>query len=597
MSAPATISRKQHLLTIQLEDYFHVGTFDIQCENWYRFEARFEQNTLKVLDLLDRFNVKATFFVFGWIADQRPEIIREVVNRGHEIACSSYYRRSIRQMMPAEFSEDLARSREAVEQASGTKVLGYRTAGRWSTKAELWALDILAEQGFIYDSSIAPIFSSSRLDPKWRFAHQHQCGEKHLWEIPVSTCSMLGWRVPIAGGNYLRQLPHALGKRAVEHWHQTYDAPLVMYFHTWELDPDQPRINAVSRLDKIRHYRRLDRMLWILEDYFETYSFVAIAQYLGLNNACDVVPQSSIEPAFKTSLQTVAQTDLYKQPPPTVATYLRPARQTQISIVVPCFNEQLALPYLSNTLKSVVTALESQYVLHFIFVDDGSCDETWNTLQQTFGSWRNCRFVQHERNRGVAAAIMTGIGQAQTEIVCSIDCDCTYDPHELPQMIPKLTAGVDMVTASPYHPQGSVRNVPGWRLALSKTASLLYRQVLNQKLCTYTSCFRVYRRSAVVNLHLRESGFLGIAEMLGKLDINGSNIVEHPAMLEVRLFGQSKMKIIRTIICHLRLLTRLSRMRLRRGRAFGKALDQELSSNKAVEVEYNSLSITGEKQI
>jgi glycosyltransferase involved in cell wall biosynthesis len=146
-------------------------------------------------------------------------------------------------------------------------------------------------------------------------------------------------------------------------------------------------------------------------------------------------------------------------------------------------------------------------------------------LHNLFDSWGNCKAIHHERNLGVAAAIITGIRNAETEIVCSIDCDCTYDPHTLQEMIPKLAAGVDMVTASPYHPQGQVRNVPSWRLGLSKAASFLYRRVLRQKLYTYTSCFRVYRRSIMHDLDLRNGHFIGVAEMLGMLDLRGAEIV------------------------------------------------------------------------
>ncbi len=159
----------------------------------------------------------------------------------------------------------------------------------------------------------------------------------------------------------------------------------------------------------------------------------------------------------------------------------------------------------------------------------------------------------------MAAAILTGIRHVDSEIVCSIDCDCTYDPHQLARADPACsTEGVDLVTASPYHPQGTVRNVPGWRLAMSRTLSLAYRQVLHHKLATYTSCFRVYRRGAVAGLSLQEGGFLGVIEMLGLLDLAGGSIVECPAALEVRLLGRSKMKIVRTVAGHLRVLARLA---------------------------------------
>lgn len=227
------------------------------------------------------------------------------------------------------------------------------------------------------------------------------------------------------------------------------------------------------------------------------------------------------------------------------------------SIVVPCFNEELVLPYLANTLRSVEEALSHEYTLYFIFVDDGSSDGTWHSLQQQFGAQRNCLLVRHLENRGVAATILTGIRAAETDIVCSIDCDCTYDPHELKNMLPLLSAGVDLVTASPYHPQGKILNVPSWRLLLSKAASFLYRCVLPQRLYTYTSCFRVYRRKTITDLTLREQGFLGVAELVGQLGLRNAHIVEHPAVLAVRVLGYSKMKVLQTVLGHLRLLTRL----------------------------------------
>jgi glycosyltransferase involved in cell wall biosynthesis len=246
-------------------------------------------------------------------------------------------------------------------------------------------------------------------------------------------------------------------------------------------------------------------------------------------------------------------------------------RRQAVSVVVPCFNEELILPYLANTLASVEDNLSSSYSLSFVFVDDGSTDATWEALQSIFGGRDNCKVVRHPSNRGVAAAIMTGIRHAADDVVCSIDCDCTYDPHQLQLLIPLLTEGVDMVTASPYHPDGLVRNVPPWRLFLSKTLSRFYRVVLNQNLSTFTSCFRVYRRQPITGLKLTEGGFLGVAEMLGLLALQGGTIVEQPAVLEVRLLGRSKMKTLRTIIGHLGLLLRLGMRRVRGADSPGRA--------------------------
>ena len=202
------------------------------------------------------------------------------------------------------------------------------------------------------------------------------------------------------------------------------------------------------------------------------------------------------------------------------------------------------------------------YKTDFIFVDDCSKDATLARLTELFGAEKNVKILRHETNKGVAAGIMTGLEACEdSEIVCSMDCDCTYDPHELANMLPLMTGNVDMVTASPYHKDGGVRNVPEWRLFLSKGASFLYRRALRSKLDTYTSCFRVYRRSSVVDLELGETGFLGVAELLGRLDLTGGKIVEFPAVLEVRLFGISKMKTARTIFGHLKLLSRLIKIR------------------------------------
>jgi dolichol-phosphate mannosyltransferase len=155
---------------------------------------------------------------------------------------------------------------------------------------------------------------------------------------------------------------------------------------------------------------------------------------------------------------------------------------------------------------------------------------------------------------------------------------------------------VDLVTASPYHPEGEVRNVPSWRLSLSKTASFLYRQVLRQRLYTYTSCFRVYRRSIVAEIKPREGGFLGVAEMLGRLDLGGSKIVEYPATLEVRLFGRSKMKVSRTIAGHLGLLLRLLAMRVRRTDKHEDATrKEEFTPDPALKSNYQAPTITHQK--
>jgi polysaccharide deacetylase family protein (PEP-CTERM system associated) len=565
--ADASSAAKRHILTVSLEDYYHSRTFKrlVKRDRWSRFESRLEVSTVRTLDLLDEFGVHATFFVLGWVADTVPELVRQVAGRGHEIASRGYYNRHIEQLSPEEFQDDLARSREALERAGGRRVTGFRTAAGWLGPDDLWALDALAASGYAYDSSIGPSLGSRTATPWPRFAYEHRAGrdgERAIWEFPISTAGCFGMRVPIAGGNYFRQLPHAVVSRAVARWDRSCDAPFVMYFHTWELDPEQPQISAAPLHARLRHYRNIDRMPAMLRHYLGRYRFSGIAEYLGIDAAA--APAAASMPALVPRERPAVHLGeaAARVPAGRTPTDARVRVRTAASVVIPCHNEATSLRYLANTLRGVEATLAAEYDTHFIFVDDGSTDDTWRALHDVFGGRPNATLVRHERNQGVAAAILTGVRAARTEVVCSMDCDCSYDPHELARMIPLLADGVDMVTASPYHPQGHVHNVPVWRLSLSKSLSAMYRVLLRTSLHTYTSCFRVYRRSAVLRVSVERGGFLGIAELLGRVLLAGGRVTEYPATLEVRIFGRSKMKLARTIVGHLGLLARLTALRL-----------------------------------
>ncbi len=539
---PSTNGARRHLLTVTVEDYFHVSAFNrlIEPRLWARFEARLNLNITRTLDLLDEYGVKATFFVLGWTADHHPEAIAEIDRRGHEVACKGYYHREFGEMGVEEFRADLRRSRDAVERAAGRRVVGHRVSTGVLTGADLWALDVLAQEGFRYDSSAYPMFREAAREPWRRAPYVHRAEGREIHEVPISTCGPRVFALPIGGGNWFRQLPHCFMKRAVRWQAQRGGAPLVLYFHVWELDPDLPRISTAGSITRIRQYRHLDRMEALLRFYLETYRFQPIAQELGL--AREVVAARSAAP----------------EPAPRAAALAGDGMErTPVTIVVPCHNEELTVPYLANTLRELIADLCGEYDVHFVFVDDASTDGTNAALHSVFGSWPNVELERHGTNRGVAAAILTGIRKARTEVVCSIDCDCSYDPMQLRRMLPLLKADVTLVTASPYHPQGAVRNVPCWRLTLSKGLSRLYRVSLRRDISTYTSCFRVYRRSRVADLPVRAGGFLGIAEMIVLLALRGERIVEMPAVLETRMLGRSKITLCKTIAGHLGLLARL----------------------------------------
>lgn len=551
---PPETANGPHILTFNLEDYFQVAAFNryVRHRHWDRFESRLEHHTRRTLELLDRFEVKASFFVLGWVAEHFPHLVREVADRGHEIASRGYWHRNIRDMSPTEFREDVAKAKKALERACGRRVVGYRAADGWFGPKDLWALDVLADEGYLYDSSIAPFGRRFAGDTFRRYSHTHVTPHGLIWELPITSVTRLGFSLPIGGGNWVRQLPEKFMRRAARRCVDAGQGPLVMYFHTWELDDEQPRINTAKWFTRLRAYRNLDRMEERITNYLATYSFVPAADWLGVPRPIVTPPPELIETPAPGQRTTVPAIEFRQRKP--------------VTVVVPLFNEEETLGYLANTLQRVRAAFQSQYEVRFILIDDGSEDETWHKAERIFAGADDVKLLQHHRNQGVAAAIMTGLRAAPTEIVCSIDADCSYDPLELLNMIPKLEEGVDLVTASPYHPQGTVRNVPGWRLFLSQGASALYRRVMRNKLHTYTSCFRVYRRSAVQDVRIRSGNFLGVVELLGHLDQRGSRIVEHPALLDVRVLGRSKMKTLRTIAGHLKLMARLTlgRMRPRR---------------------------------
>jgi polysaccharide deacetylase family protein (PEP-CTERM system associated) len=530
---------QRHILTVNLEDYFQVGPLSsvIPQRYWPHFETRVEQNTLAVLDLLDQHGIKATFFAVGWIADQLGEFLAEITRRGHEVASKGYLHRSLDQMSPDEFREDVVRSRKALERACGQAVQGYRIARGWFSEADVWALDILAEEGFSYDSSFRPLGRRFAHDRRERTIHKRQAGQGTIWELPLSSWYFCGLCLPISGGNYVRQLPGALMRWRMDRWAETAEAPLIFYFHTWELDPAQPRVESVPWLSRVRQYRNLEAMWDRVEYCLARYDFTSIADYLGLE------ARAADAPAEASSQAVVPAASRGKRQP--------------LTVVVPCYNESLVLPYSARTLDSFARDHRDRYDTFFVFVDDSSTDETWALLQELFGDRDDCLLVQHNRNRGIAAGTLTGINHARSELVCVIDCDCSYEIQQLNKMIALMDEDVDCVTASPYHKDGSVVNVPGWRLFLSRGLSMLYRLVFNQKLATYTACFRVYRRSAVADIEIQNEGFVGIAEILAELDSRGSKIVEAPAVLEARLFGRSKMKVVMAIWAHLQLLSRL----------------------------------------
>lgn len=253
------MNRIKNYLTIDVEDYFQVSAFEnaISPEQWNTMEHRVVRNTRRVLDLLETHNVKATFFVVGWIAERYPQLVKEISDKGHTVACHSYWHRKVYDLTPEEFRQDTFKAKTLLEDIIGEPVLGYRAPSYSITRKSLWALDILKDMGFTYDSSIFPIYHDLYGIPDApRFAYEHDNGLK---EYPISTTRILGRKIPVSGGGYFRLFPYGFTRFSLYRINFRDREPFIFYLHPWELDPGQPRINNARLLSRFRHYNNLNK--------------------------------------------------------------------------------------------------------------------------------------------------------------------------------------------------------------------------------------------------------------------------------------------------------------------------------------------------
>jgi polysaccharide deacetylase family protein (PEP-CTERM system associated) len=273
-------------LTIDVEDYFQVNAFanHVRRDEWDRYPLRVEGNTLRILDMLDQFAIKATFFVLVWVAERLPSLVREIHARGHEVACHGYGHELIYSIGPERFRTDIHKAKGILEGICGERVNGYRAPSYSITRRSLWALDILIEEGFSYDSSIFPVrHDTYGIPDAERFPHRLQTSAGSLVEFPLTTLPFqLGWkqmRLPIAGGGYLRLLPVGIIHRGIAAINRRERQPAVLYFHPWEIDPAQPRIQAGLK-SRFRHYLNLHRTEGKLEFLFERLAFAPMKAVL-----------------------------------------------------------------------------------------------------------------------------------------------------------------------------------------------------------------------------------------------------------------------------------------------------------------------------
>lgn len=252
----------RNALSVDVEDWFQVGAFEkvISRDQWDGLECRVERNSDAVLALFDEAGVKATFFTLGWVAERYPALIRRIVDAGHEIASHGYDHERVFTFTPDQFAADIDRSRKLIEDASGAMVSGYRAPSFSIDQRTPWAHEILAEHGYSYSSSVAPIKHDHY---GWadapRFAFHPVKGSDFL-EIPVTTANFGPKRLAAGGGGFFRILPYRFSRWAINQVNQQDQRPAIIYFHPWEIDPDQPRVAGAPVKSRLRHYTKLGAM-------------------------------------------------------------------------------------------------------------------------------------------------------------------------------------------------------------------------------------------------------------------------------------------------------------------------------------------------
>jgi polysaccharide deacetylase family protein (PEP-CTERM system associated) len=270
-------------MTVDVEDYFHVSAFAkvIKPADWPQWPTTVERNTRSLLDLFDETGIKSTFFILGWVAERYPELIREIHARGHEIASHGYSHQLVYKQTPAEFRAETTRSKQLLEDLVQTPIVGYRAASYSITRQSLWAIDILIELGFTWDSSIFPVYHDRYGIPDSPTRpYRISSGGGELLEFPLTTAKLLGYSMPAAGGGYFRLYPYALSRWLFKKATDDNRTPAIFYLHPWEIDAEQPRVPGASLLSRFRHYNNLERCLPRLKNLIAEFPFGTVSDSL-----------------------------------------------------------------------------------------------------------------------------------------------------------------------------------------------------------------------------------------------------------------------------------------------------------------------------
>jgi len=275
------MKKHTNMMSVDVEDYFQVSAFEknISRDNWDKLPCRVAENTNRVLDLFAENNAKATFFVLGWVAERYPEIVRRIVNEGHELASHGYGHRRVTDLTPDEFRSDLIKSSAILEDIGGVKLKGYRAPSYSIVSENLWAHDILAECGFVYSSSVYPIKHDHYGIPDAP-CFKYETAAPGLIEFPISTVKKFGRNIPAGGGGFFRLYPYGVSKWAINTLNRVDGEQSIFYFHPWEIDPEQPRQNNLPLKTRFRHYLNLNRAESRLKKLLRDFNWVRMDSFI-----------------------------------------------------------------------------------------------------------------------------------------------------------------------------------------------------------------------------------------------------------------------------------------------------------------------------
>ncbi len=269
-------------MSIDVEDYFQVSAFDsvVSRSSWDARESRVTANTERLLRIFEESEVRATFFVLGWVAAKYPGLVRQIARLGHEIASHGYWHHLVYEQTPVEFRDDIRRTKHLLEDLSGRRVEGFRAPSYSVTQRSMWALDVLASEGYRYDASVFPIHHDRYGIPDAeRHPHIVKLASGSIVEAPASTIRCGGMNLPIAGGGYFRLLPYAWTRWGIRRLNVMERRPAIFYLHPWEIDPDQPRLHA-TRMTRMRHYANLGKTEVRLRRMLRDFQFATMADVI-----------------------------------------------------------------------------------------------------------------------------------------------------------------------------------------------------------------------------------------------------------------------------------------------------------------------------